>query len=217
MGEVKVYRAWRSPFSWRVELALKLKGIDYEIIEEDLKNKSDELIKFNPIHKKIPVLVHLGKPVVESLVILEYIDEVWNENGLLPTDPFERAQARFWASFIDDKIFPAARKALFSKGEDMGKTIEEFEQALKIFEKEISGQKYPSGKQIGYLDIVGLVICYWIPILQEAVGKQVLTRVKYPGIYTWSDGLLGHPFIKENLPNREEYLASYRARFGPSS
>ncbi|KAK9742899.1 hypothetical protein RND81_03G204200 [Saponaria officinalis] len=104
MGEVKVFRAWRSPFSWRVELALKIKGVDYEIVDEDLSNKSDQLIKYNPVHKKVPVLVHDGKPVVESLVILEYIDEVWTENSLLPSDPFDRAQARFWANFIDNKV-----------------------------------------------------------------------------------------------------------------
>ncbi|XP_074263251.1 putative glutathione S-transferase [Silene latifolia] len=217
MGEVKVHRMWRSPFSWRVELALKLKGIDFEIIDEDLKNKSDLLIKYNPVHKKVPVLVHDGKPVVESLVILEYIDETWKENSLLPTDPYERAQARFWASFIDDKIFPAARKAIMSRGEDVEKAQEEFDSALKIFEKEIEGKGLFGGSKIGYLDIAALLVCFWIPVFQEAVGKDVLTREKFPTFYAWSDGLLGHPFMKENLPNREEFVASYRARFAPST
>ncbi|XP_074264592.1 putative glutathione S-transferase [Silene latifolia] len=217
MGEVKVHRMWRSPFSWRVELALKLKGVDFEIIEEDLKNKSDLLIEYNPVHKKIPVLVHDGKPVVESLVILEYIDETWKENSLLPTDPYERAQARFWASFIDDKIFPATRKLVWSRGDDIKKAKEELEELLKIFEKEIEGKGLLGGSKIGYLDLVALLIYFWIPILQESVGLQVLTREKFPGIYSWSDALLGHPFMKENLPNRDDFVTSFRARFAPSS
>lgn len=109
--EVKVYGAQESPFSKRVEIALKLKGVQYEYVEEDLLMKSLELLKYNPVHGKVPVFLHNGRPIVESLVILEYIDETWESGtSFLPKDPHERATSRVWTKLIDDKLLDAVWK-----------------------------------------------------------------------------------------------------------
>ena len=74
-------------------------------MEEDLVNKSLVLLKYNPVHKKVPVLVVNGKPLVESLIILEYIDETWkNSPRFLPEDPYKKAQLRFWCSFVYKQV-----------------------------------------------------------------------------------------------------------------
>ena len=104
MAELKLFRTWSSPFALRVVWALDLKGIQFDTIFEDLSNKSSLLLQYNPIYKKVPVLVHNGKPLAESLVILEYIDETWKQTPLLPEDPSERAAARFWVKFGEDKV-----------------------------------------------------------------------------------------------------------------
>lgn len=102
--ELKLFRTWSSPYAMRVVHALKIKGLEYETVFEDLKNKSASLLEYNPVHKKVPILVHKGQPICESLVILEYIDETWKQPPLLPENPYDKAIARFWAKFGEDKV-----------------------------------------------------------------------------------------------------------------
>jgi len=64
---------WPSPYGMRVLIALEEKGIKYVNKEEDFSNKSPLLLQMNPIHKKIPVLIHNGKSICESLNILNIL------------------------------------------------------------------------------------------------------------------------------------------------
>lgn len=96
-----------SMFGMRARIALAEKGVKYEYKEENLRNKSPLLLQMNPIHKKIPVLIHNGKPICESAIIVQYIDEVWKDKApIMPSDPYDRAQARFWVDYIDKKVAP---------------------------------------------------------------------------------------------------------------
>jgi glutathione S-transferase len=106
-GGLKLLGLTVSPFVIRVRMALQLKGIGYEYVEQDLFIKGELLLMCNPVHKKVPVLIHDGKPICESLAIVQYVDEVWAATGtsILPADPYERAHARFWAAYADSKVF----------------------------------------------------------------------------------------------------------------
>ncbi|KAJ6814507.1 putative glutathione S-transferase parA [Iris pallida] len=117
MGGVMLLSTWVSPFGQRCRIAQAEKGMEYEYREENLADKSELLLKSNPVHKKIPVLLHDGKPVCESLIIVEYIDEVWpDEYPIITKDPYARNQARFWADFVDKEDLRLWKKAVETQG-----------------------------------------------------------------------------------------------------
>ncbi|RWR81811.1 putative glutathione S-transferase parA [Cinnamomum micranthum f. kanehirae] len=89
----------------KCEIALEEKGVQYQFKESNPFDKSDLLLKSNPVHKKVPVLIHSNKPICESLNIVLYIDETWNgKSPLMPQDPYDRANARFWADYVDKNV-----------------------------------------------------------------------------------------------------------------
>ncbi|XP_049411754.1 probable glutathione S-transferase [Solanum stenotomum] len=210
MGEVKLIGSSGSLFCTRVEWALKLKGVDYEYIQEDLLNKSELLIKSNPVHKKIPVLLHDDKPVVESLVILEYIDETWKGYSLLPQDPHERATARFWAKFVDDKCVIGSWQAMAmqDEGEAKAKAIESVQELYAFIEKQIEGKKFFGGEQIGYLDLVMGWKTLWLSAMEEVGNVKLLDPEKFPSLHQWAENFKEIPIIHESMP-QQETLVNY--------
>ncbi|KAL6905230.1 hypothetical protein ACP4OV_002831 [Aristida adscensionis] len=160
VDELKLLGMWASPFVLRVKLALSLKGLSYEYTEEDLMNKSDLLLSSNPVQKKVPVLIHNGKAICESKIIVQYIDEVYNTSGnaLLPSDPYERAIACFWAGFVDDKLLASWLQAGWGKtDEEKAEGLKQTLAAVEILEgafKECSkGKPFFGGDYVGYMDV----------------------------------------------------------------
>ncbi|KAF5727359.1 hypothetical protein HS088_TW22G01052 [Tripterygium wilfordii] len=210
--QVKLFGMWASPYSRRVELALKLKGIQYEYIEEDLSNKSPLLLKYNPVHKKIPVLVHNGKPIVESQVILEYIDETWKNNPILPQHPYDRAMARFWANFIEEKFMRTPWRAYVGTKEEQEQAREEGFELLKMLENELNGKDFFGGETIGYVDIFGFSLAVWHGVVREVFGVDLITENKFPVFLKWSRKFNEIDVVNECRPPVEKHIAYMRAR-----
>ncbi|XP_023764893.1 glutathione transferase GST 23 [Lactuca sativa] len=206
--KVKLLGFWGSPFTLRVKCALSIKEIEYEYVEEDLPNKSPMLLQYNPVYKKIPILVHNGKPIVESLVILEYIDETWKNHPLLPEDPFERARSRFWAKFVDDKCVPTIFQTFSSTSDLKDKAAKETRENLKTLESSLNPHKpFFGGEKLGFIDITVAWLGIWAQMVEKIVDVKLLDDEDTPLLNAWFRYVLDLLVIKDNIPPLDRLLA----------
>jgi maleylpyruvate isomerase len=110
-GCVKLYSYFRSSAAYRVRIALNLKGIAYEMVPIHLvkdggHNKRSEFRVVNP-QMRVPALVTTeGEVLIQSIAIIEYLDEIHPDPPLLPKNPIERAHARALAQLVACDIHP---------------------------------------------------------------------------------------------------------------
>jgi len=214
--EVILLDYWPSPFGMRLRIALAEKGVKYEYRDEDLRNKSPLLLQMNPIHKKIPVLIHNGKPICESLIAVQYIDEVWNDKSpLLPSDPYQRSQARFWADFVDKKIYETGRNLWAKKGEEQEAAKKEFIEALKLLEQELGDKTYFGGDKLGYVDVALIPFYTWFKGY-ETFGNLNIEK-ECPKFIGWAKRCIKIESVSKSIPDQDkvyQFIVEIRKKIG---
>ncbi|KAH0834692.1 glutathione S-transferase C-terminal-like protein [Lanmaoa asiatica] len=122
MSSITLYTAEICPYAHRVEIALAEAKAKFKAYQIDLQNKPEWYVpKVNPA-SKVPAIAYGGPDVppedpspesvklTESLVLVEFVADLFPEANLIPKDPVHRAQARFFIEVVSSKFVLAFQK-----------------------------------------------------------------------------------------------------------
>ncbi len=107
---IDLYYSWYSICSEKVLIALFEKGLSFDGHHIDLFDFDQIEPAYRAINPNgtVPALIDDGRRILECTIINEYLEEAYPEPRLEPTDPFDRADMRYWVQMFQDKVFPAA-------------------------------------------------------------------------------------------------------------
>jgi glutathione S-transferase len=103
---LELYHYWSSVCSVKARIALAEKGLEWKSYHTDIfagDQLTPEYLAMNPL-AVVPTLVHDGRPIIESTVIIEYLDEVFPQPPLTPKDPYDRALMRIFIKGSGDEL-----------------------------------------------------------------------------------------------------------------
>jgi glutathione S-transferase len=201
------------PYVQRAVIALKEKGVDFDVVYIDLANKPDWFLAISPLGK-VPVLKveregHEPAIVFESAVILEYLEETAAGARLHPADALERAQHRSWIEFgsqvlgdlwrlsaaKDDGELDVARSALAAK--------------LQRLEAVVAGPFF-AGTGFSLVDAVFAPAFRQLDAIETVVSTGLTDDL--PRIAAWREVLAERQSIREAAPAdfTDRYLTRLR-------
>ncbi|KAK2755758.1 hypothetical protein FQN54_005908 [Arachnomyces sp. PD_36] len=222
---LKLYAGW---FFQRVWLALEEKKIPYQYIEVNPYNKPASLLELNP-RGLVPTLScpqsdgSPNKPLYESNVVVEYLDEAYPDHGprLLPTDPYQKARTKIWIDFVTTRLLPSFYRWLQcendnSEGGRLRETRNELQDNLKKFTAEMDPKgPFFNGEVFGMVDFT---FAPWLARFELYEGlKEGGMGIPAPGEggedeevwgrwRVWSEAVKGRKSLRETLSEDQYYL-----------
>lgn len=216
---MKLYDSALSPYSSRVRLQLYLKGINADIVPmAQGAAKTAEYAKINPL-EKVPAIEDNGFCLPESDVIGEYIEDVYPEPSLRPTDAKERARMRVIYNIADsyilnplyelfEQVNPATRDA-----KKVDEYLTELSRGLKGLEHFISGGKYALGASPSLADCALVPSIFFVGAIAPAFGQGALLAPT-PKVQAYWAAVQSDPHVAKVVAESTKALSDYMKQQG---
>jgi glutathione S-transferase len=211
MSDIQIISAEVCPFAQRSLIALLEKGVAYEHIEIDLRNKPDWFAEASP-YSKVPVLRHGETRVYESSIINEYLDEAIREPALMPQDPGGRAQARIWIDFDNVRFVPSFYKVLLSQNPERRRELtESIVDGFRFIEREAMSNRsegpYWLGRDLSLVDIAVYPHMERLAVLETYRGIAV--PADCGGLREWMVAMAERPSVVNTAHDDDYHVRSY--------
>jgi stringent starvation protein A len=196
---MKLYSGTVDPFSHRCRIVLFEKGMDFEVIDVDLINKSEDLAILNP-YGSVPVLVERDLILSEANIINEYIDERFPHPQLMPADPVMRAKARLALYEFERDLFVHVKDleaGIEEKAEGARKAIAE---NLTMLAPILTRQKFLMGDDYSMLDVAVTPLLWRLTHYGIELPNQAMSVLKY------AEKLFSRPLYAEAMTPSEKAM-----------
>ncbi|WP_029147981.1 glutathione S-transferase N-terminal domain-containing protein [Methylophilus sp. 5] len=196
---MRLYSGTVDPYSHRCRIVLFEKGMDFEVIDVDLTNKTEDLAILNP-YGEVPVLVERDLVLSEANIINEYIDERFPHPQLMPADPVMRARARLFLYNFEKDLFSHIKDLESSDDEVAGKARkvvrDNLTQLVPIFGK----QSYLMGDEYSMLDVAITPLLWRLGHYGIELPNQAAPLLKY------AERLFSRPMYAEAMTPSEKAM-----------
>lgn len=208
--EVVLYSYWRSSSSHRVRIALALKGVPFELRTVNLlaaEQKTGEHVARSPMGY-VPCLLVDGEPFVESVAILELLEDLVPTPRLYPSDPRHRARVRAMVEMVNSGVQPLQNLRVLhrvspSKDEQLAFAREFNQRGLEAIEQTMDGhEKIGVRGQYAYGDEPTAADVFLLPQITSA-RRFGVDLTKLGRVVSAADAFATHPAAKAAAPEAQ--------------